>query len=134
MKRPVRRRRNPNIERLSHLQLLSSAGFRDQAMSQEISTRSWRRWTPRWTLQGALRALLEREAHVYRGHEGVRQWVRDIDEVLADIRLELPEIRDVGDRLVAIGRSAHVARQAEPRSSRHSVAWSSGEMARRLGF
>jgi len=42
--------------------------------------------------------------------------------------LELPEIRDVGDRLVAIGRLRHVAKQAEPRSSRHSVAWWSGEM------
>ena len=29
---------------------------------------------------------------------------RTIDEALADIRLELPEIRDLGDRLVAIGR------------------------------
>jgi len=55
-------------------------------------------------LQGALQALLEGEATVYRGHEGVRQWVRDIDEAIADIRLELPEIRDLGDRTVAIGR------------------------------
>jgi ketosteroid isomerase-like protein len=53
---------------------------------------------------GALQALLESEAPVYRGHEGVRQWVRDIDQALADIRLEFSEIRDLGDRLVAIGR------------------------------
>jgi ketosteroid isomerase-like protein len=55
-------------------------------------------------LQGALQPLLEGEAKVYRGHEGVRQWVRDIDETIADIRLELPEVRDLGDRTVAIGR------------------------------
>jgi ketosteroid isomerase-like protein len=53
---------------------------------------------------GALQALLESEATVYRGHEGVRQWVRDIDEALADIRLDFPEIRDLSDRIVAIGR------------------------------
>ena len=52
---------------------------------------------------GALQALLEGRATVYRGHEGVRQWIRDIDEALAEIRLDLPEIRDLGDRIVAIG-------------------------------
>jgi len=56
---------------------------------------------PEVELQGALQALLEGEAKVYRGHEGVRPWVRDIDEALAGIRLELPEIRDLGDRIVA---------------------------------
>ena len=58
---------------------------------------------PEVELHGALQPLLESEATVYRGHEGVRQWVRDIDEALAAIRLELPEIRDLGDRIVAIG-------------------------------
>src|SRR3954451_23857612 len=59
---------------------------------------------PKVELHGALQALLESEATVYWGHEGVRQWVRDIDEALEGIRLDLPEIRDLGDRLVAIGR------------------------------
>jgi len=59
---------------------------------------------PEVELQGALQALLESEAKVYRGHEGVRQRVRDIEEALGDIRLELPEIHDLGDRMVAIGR------------------------------
>ena len=59
---------------------------------------------PEVGLHGALQTMFGGEATLYRGHEGVRQWVRDIDEALADIRLELPEIRDLGDRLVAIGR------------------------------
>lgn len=54
---------------------------------------------PEVELHGALQALLESEATVYWGHEGVRQWVRDIDEALADIRLELPEISNRGFRL-----------------------------------
>jgi uncharacterized protein len=53
---------------------------------------------------GAVQTLVEGKAKVYRGHAGVRQWVRDIDETLADIRLEFFEIRDLGDRLVASGR------------------------------
>jgi uncharacterized protein len=53
---------------------------------------------------GAVQTLVEGKAKVYRGHVGVRQWVRDIDETLADIRLEFFEIRDLGDRLVASGR------------------------------
>src|SRR4029450_5193568 len=52
----------------------------------------------------AVQTLFEGEARVYRGHAGIRQWVRDIDEALADIRLEFFEIRDLGDRLVASGR------------------------------
>jgi hypothetical protein len=84
--------------------------------------------------RGALQALLESEATVYRGHDGVRQWVRDIDEALADIRLELPEIRDLGDRIVAIGRlrARGKASGAETESSFGCVVeW---KMARRLGF
>jgi ketosteroid isomerase-like protein len=52
----------------------------------------------------AVQTLVEGKAKVYRGHAGVRQWVRDSDETLADIRLEFFEIRDLGDQIVAIGR------------------------------
>ena len=43
------------------------------------------------------------EATVYRGHEGVRELVRDIDEAFAEA-VEIVEIRDLGDRVLAIGR------------------------------
>ncbi len=52
----------------------------------------------------ALQVLLGGEATVYRGHEGVRAFVRDQDEAFAEVRIELLEIRDLGDRLLAIGR------------------------------
>jgi ketosteroid isomerase-like protein len=86
---------------------------------------------------GALQALLESEATVYRGHEGVRQWVRDIDEALADIRLELPEIRDLGDRIVAIGRllARGKASGAETESPFGCVVeWKNGKATRLLSF
>jgi ketosteroid isomerase-like protein len=44
------------------------------------------------------------EATVSRGHEGVRELLRDLDDVLAEIHAEFSEIRDLGDQIVAIGR------------------------------
>jgi ketosteroid isomerase-like protein len=44
------------------------------------------------------------EAKVYRGHEGVREVLADVFEVFAELQLELSEIRDLRDRIFAIGR------------------------------
>ena len=46
----------------------------------------------------------EGKAREYRGHEGVREMMGDVFEALAEIHTEYPEIRDLGDRIVAIGR------------------------------
>ena len=51
-----------------------------------------------------LAALLGGETTVYRGHEGVRELVRDLNESFAEFDLKYSEIRDLGDRLLAIGR------------------------------
>ena len=51
----------------------------------------------------ALQVFLGGEATVYRGHEGVRAFVRDQDEAFAEVHIELLEIRDLGDRLIAMG-------------------------------
>jgi uncharacterized protein len=48
--------------------------------------------------------MLGGEATVYRGHEGVRQLFRDMDEALTEFQAEVLEVRDLGDRLVAGGR------------------------------
>jgi ketosteroid isomerase-like protein len=39
---------------------------------------------------------------VYRGHEGVREWLRDLYETLSEFQADYPDIRDLGDRTVAI--------------------------------
>jgi ketosteroid isomerase-like protein len=44
------------------------------------------------------------EATVYRGHEGIRQFMREVDEALAEVQIEQLEIRDLGERLVVSGR------------------------------
>ncbi|MGH2993833.1 MAG: nuclear transport factor 2 family protein [Solirubrobacterales bacterium] len=51
----------------------------------------------------ALPALLGGESTVYRGHQGVRELIRENDEVLAEYDVELSEIRDLGDRVFGIG-------------------------------
>jgi ketosteroid isomerase-like protein len=51
----------------------------------------------------SLPVLLGGEETVYRGHDGARQLLRDLDEVLAERQLDLPEIRAEGDSVVAKG-------------------------------
>jgi ketosteroid isomerase-like protein len=44
------------------------------------------------------------EPSVHRGHEGVRDALRAWYEVLAEIQVTVSETRDLGERIVAIGR------------------------------
>ena len=60
---------------------------------------------PEVAWHSALHALLAGEATVFRGHDGVREMVRDLYESFDSIHIEISEIRDLGDRLVAIGRT-----------------------------
>jgi ketosteroid isomerase-like protein len=48
--------------------------------------------------------LLGGEANVYRGHDGVREMFRAFYDVLDEIHVEYSEVRDLGDRVLAIGR------------------------------
>lgn len=43
------------------------------------------------------------EESVHRGHPGIRDGVREIHEVLAELQLGYSEIRDLGERIVVIG-------------------------------
>jgi ketosteroid isomerase-like protein len=45
------------------------------------------------------------ERNVYRGHEGVRTWFADTFATFEDIRTEVSELRDLGDRIVLLGRT-----------------------------
>jgi ketosteroid isomerase-like protein len=50
-----------------------------------------------------LPVLLGGEATVYRGHEGARELFRDVYEVFTEFRVEISTIRELDDRIVAIG-------------------------------
>jgi hypothetical protein len=39
----------------------------------------------------------------YRGHAGVEQWLRDIDEQFSMWRIRLDEVRSAGDAVIALG-------------------------------
>ena len=59
---------------------------------------------PEIEYHAALPMLLGGEATVYRGHEGVRRLFREIYDAFDEIHVEFSEVRDLGDRVVAIGR------------------------------
>ena len=65
---------------------------------------SWRRLIPRRKSIPVTLAMFGQETTVYGGHEGIRQFIRDVEEVLPQIQVELLEIRDLGERIVASGR------------------------------
>jgi ketosteroid isomerase-like protein len=52
----------------------------------------------------ALESLLWGEAVVHRGHEGVREAFQAYSATFASFHYEFSEFRDLGDRVVAIGR------------------------------
>jgi ketosteroid isomerase-like protein len=53
----------------------------------------------------ALHALMGGQLTVFRGHAGVRKMIRDLDETFAEVHIEMWEFRDLGDGLVAFGRT-----------------------------
>ncbi len=52
------------------------------------------------------------EATVSRGHDGVREVMRELYEALAEIHLGYSKIRDLGDRIVGIGHIRTRGRQS----------------------
>ena len=51
-----------------------------------------------------LQVQLGGRATVYRGHRGVREGIRDGEDAFSEIRAEPSEVRDLGERVIAIGR------------------------------
>jgi ketosteroid isomerase-like protein len=70
----------------------------------------------------ALHALMAGAATVYRGHAGVRAMLRDMYEAFDEIQIEVSEIRDLGDRLVAIGRTRARGRESGAETE-SPIAW-----------
>jgi ketosteroid isomerase-like protein len=53
----------------------------------------------------ALHALMGGQQTVFRGHAGVRRMIGDLYDTFAEVHIEMSEFRDLGDGLVAIGRT-----------------------------
>jgi ketosteroid isomerase-like protein len=69
-----------------------------------------------------LQVLLGGETTVYRGHERVRELYRDIDEAFTEAQAELSEIRDLGERVVAIGHLRGRGRESGAETET-AIAW-----------
>ena len=52
----------------------------------------------------ALPGLLSRGVEVYRGHDGIIRMFRDFSDVLDEIHFEYSDVRDFGERVIAIGQ------------------------------
>ena len=65
--------------------------------------------------------MLGGEATVYRGNDGVRELFGDLYDAFDEIHNEYPEIRDLGDRTIAIGRLR--ARGNESGAATESPIW-----------
>ena len=52
----------------------------------------------------AMSAKLAGDQMVLRGRAAVREWMQDVWRTFAESDLEMPDVRDLGDRVLAIGR------------------------------
>jgi ketosteroid isomerase-like protein len=60
----------------------------------------------------ALQEAIGGEAAVYHGHQGVREYFRDMDDAFAEVELDYSDIRDLGDRVLATGSFRTRGRQS----------------------
>ena len=70
----------------------------------------------------------------YHGHNGMRTWFEDVDEIMEESHVELEQFRPVGDRLLVRGRmtakrrgrdavESEVAWVIEPKGERFQRGW-----------
>jgi ketosteroid isomerase-like protein len=62
------------------------------------------------------------ESAVYRGHEGIHAFMREVDEAFADVRVDLGEIHDLGERIVVIGH-LHARGRSSGAETESPIAW-----------
>jgi ketosteroid isomerase-like protein len=53
----------------------------------------------------ALHVLMGGKETVFRGHAGVRRMLGDLYETFSEVHIEMSEFRDLGDGVLAIGRT-----------------------------
>jgi hypothetical protein len=91
-------------------------------------------WNPDCEWHPFLTARVEGDPG-YHGHNGIRAWFEDVDEMFSEIHVELGQIREVGDRLLVLGHmtarrrgsgaevSSEVGWVVEPRAERFQRGW-----------
>ena len=91
-------------------------------------------WNPDCEWHPFLTARVEGDPG-YHGHNGIRAWFEDVDEMFSDIQVELGSVREVGDRLLVLGQmtatgrgsgadvSSEVGWVVEPKGDRFQRGW-----------
>lgn len=78
-------------------------------------------WTPDCEWHPFLTARVEGDPG-YHGHNGMRAWFEDVDEMFSEMHAELETFREVGDRLLVLGEMTAVGRGSGAEVS-SDVAW-----------
>ena len=58
----------------------------------------------------------------YHGHNGMRAWFEDVDEIFEQSRVELHQIRRIGDRMLVLGRMT-AKKRGTGEAVDHEVGW-----------
>ena len=66
-------------------------------------------WHPTCVWHPFLTARVEGDLG-YHGHNGIRAWFEDTDEMFSDVRVDLHQFREVRGRLVVLGRMTAISR------------------------
>jgi ketosteroid isomerase-like protein len=89
-------------------------------------------WSPDCEWHPYLTARVEGDPG-YHGHNGMRAWFEDVDEMFSEMHVELDRFREVGDRLLVLGHTRARERVSGTEVS-SEVAWvvePHGEVLRR---
>ena len=77
------------------------------------------------------------EGRVYRGHDGLRRWFAETQESFEDLKTELTEFCDLGDRVVGFGH-IHARGRESGLELDSATGWvfdlRAGKVVRALGF
>jgi ketosteroid isomerase-like protein len=68
-------------------------------------------WNPDCEWHPFLTARVEGDPG-YHGHNGIRAWFEDVDEMYSEIRVELGDSRAVGERLLVLGQMTATGRDS----------------------
>jgi ketosteroid isomerase-like protein len=91
-------------------------------------------WNPDCEWHPFLTARVEGDPG-YHGHNGIRAWFEDVDEMFSEMHVELERYREVGDRLLVLGEmnakgsgsgdavSSEVGWVVEPRGEKFQRGW-----------
>jgi ketosteroid isomerase-like protein len=96
-----------------------------QASADAYNRRDAEAWVALWSADCEwhpfLTARIEGDPG-YHGHNGMRAWFEDVDEMYSEMHVELERFREVGDRLLVLGQMTAVGRGSGAEVS-SEVAW-----------